>query len=156
MPCLWSHWWAQHLWDEQRLLPPCFLYERSGEPMQRAAGVFLSWRCKIATEVAKLIVIVNYFSRFIHASRDLFPADFSEWKRGLSLPAFAGAGGVRLYVADGNTMAVVAVCCLIPSGVKPSWEVSHMQIKRGESRDLNSKTDLRRRQRKTPVAEDGP
>lgn len=71
-------------------------------------------------EVAKLIVIVNYFSQFIHASRDLFPADFSEWKHGLSPPAFASTGGIGLYVANGNMMVVVGVCCLITSRVKPS------------------------------------
>lgn len=43
-------------------------------------------------EVAKLIVVVNYFSQFIHALRGLFPADISGWKRALSPAAFTGAG----------------------------------------------------------------
>lgn len=41
-------------------------------------------------------------------------------------------------------MVVAAVCCLIASGAKPSREVSHMQVKHGESQDFNSEMDLRR------------
>lgn len=44
-------------------------------------------------------------------------------------------------------MIVVVVCCMIVFRVKPSGEVSRMQIKCGKSQDVNPGTDFRKEEK---------
>lgn len=64
----------------------------------------------MATEVAKLVVIVNYFSQFINASGDLFPADFSEWKRGLSPTSLCQCNIRCRWKHDGCGHCLLSAC----------------------------------------------